>query len=94
MTIDNFLNELETSKILGTETIDFIQNSDEIGNLLVNHFRENKNRNLALKLLEKFSEIRNQPYPNNYDIGCEALMLSAYILCLHQNIEDWEYKNY
>lgn len=88
MTIDNFLHELENSKPLSVETIHFVQNDDEIGKLLINHFRENKNRDLALKLLEKFSEIRNQPYPNNYDIGSEALMLSAYILGLHQNIED------
>jgi len=88
MTIDNFLYELENSKPLSLETIDFVQNDREIGKLLVNHFKENKNRDLALKLLEKFSKIRNQPYPNNYDIGSEALMLSAYILGLHQNIED------
>jgi len=88
MTIDNFLYELENSKPLSLETIDFVQNDREIGKLLVNHFKENKNRDLALKLLEKFSKIRNQPYPNNYDIGSEALMLSAYILGLHHNIED------
>ncbi|MDQ8015152.1 MAG: hypothetical protein REI96_22085 [Flavobacterium nitrogenifigens] len=88
MSIDNFLYELENSKTLSVETIDFIQTDDEVGRLLVNHFKKNKNRDLALKLLERFSEIRNQPYPNGYDIGIEALMLSAYILGLHQNIED------
>lgn len=88
MTIENLLEEFENNRSLSIHSIKYIQTDNEIGKKLINHFRKNKNRDFALCLIDNLTEIRNQPYPNGYEMETETLMFSAYLLGLHQNVED------
>jgi hypothetical protein len=96
MTVDNLLAEFKNTKTFSAESINHIKDDAEIRKLLIQYFKKNKNRDFALHLLERTTEIRNLPYPDGYDMGIDTLMLSSYILGLHQNIEDclkiWEAK--
>ncbi|WP_347065395.1 hypothetical protein [Flavobacterium sp. WV_118_3] len=96
ITLENLLNEFDTTKSFHLETIKAIGNNDTIGGELVDYFIKNKDRDFALQFVESASEARNQPYPNGYDVGVQTLMLASYILGLHQNVEDclkiWESK--
>lgn len=88
MTINNLLSEFENNKSLSIDSIKYIQTNTEIGKELITYFKKNKNRDFALCLIDKFIKIRKEPYPNGYEMGIETLMFSAYLLGLHQNIED------
>ena len=96
MTAEQLLNEFKENNSLSTATIEYLDTDEKIGKELVFYFRKNKNRDLALHLLEKAIEIRSQPYPNGYDMSGVILMLFSYILGMHKNMEDclkiWEAK--
>nr|WP_294934845.1 hypothetical protein [uncultured Flavobacterium sp.] len=88
MSIDNLIAEFDRNKSFTTESIELIQTNNQIGKRLVQHFRKNKHRDFAVHLLEQLTEIRKQPYPAGNEMDAATLMLSGYILGLHQNVED------
>lgn len=88
MTLQTLLQEFDQTQTFSRETILAIEKHEYIGGELVQYFLENKNREWAYRFLKSAAEIRNEPYPNGYDIGVGALMLAGYILGLHGNIED------
>lgn len=94
MDIKTILDDFHKDKIISDETIDSIQNDDELRIAFVNHFRQHKDREFALALLDTFISIRQDP---NGEMPAENLMFACYILGLHNQIEDslkiWEAKN-
>ncbi|NHA05947.1 hypothetical protein G7092_19205 [Mucilaginibacter sp. HC2] len=93
MNIDTILNDFHQTNNIGEETINHIKNDPELRAALVNYFKQQHDREFAIKLLDTFIEIRKQP---NGDMPAEDLMLASYILGLHGHIEDclkiWEAK--
>jgi hypothetical protein len=94
MTINTILKTFNKDKIISDKIIDSIKNDRELRIAFINYFRQNKNREFALALLDKFISIRQDP---NSKMPAENLMFACYILGLHNNIEDslkiWEAKN-
>lgn len=94
MDVKTILENYHKDEIISEDLVNSIQNNNELRKDLVFHFRRNKDKGFALKLLETFITIRQQP---NGNITAEDLMLSCYILGLHNQIEDclkiWEAKN-
>lgn len=88
MNAEAIIQEFDQTQTFNRETILAIENHEYIGRELVQYFLENKNREWALGFIKKAVEIRSEPYPKGYDVGAETMMLSGYILGLHQNIED------
>lgn len=94
MTIEKILENFHKAKTISDETIDSIQNDNELRIAFVNHFRQHKDREFVLALLDTFISIRQDP---NGEMPAENLMFACYIVGLHNQIEDslkiWEAKN-
>lgn len=94
MTIKTILENFHKDTTISDETIDSIQNDNELRIAFVNHFREHKDREFSLALLNAFIAVRQDPSGEMPD---ENLMFACYILGLHNQIEDslkiWEAKN-
>ena len=99
MTVKEILDGFHEENAITTETIKAIQNDNLLRANLVNYFRTNRNREFTLALLNKFIAIRiladNEELSNGI-MPMEDLMLSCYILALHNHTEDalkiWEAK--
>lgn len=89
----DIINELEETKQLSAETIEQIEENEELRYDLVNYFSTNKNRTFALELLRILTNIRRD---HDGIMSGESLMLACYILGKHNQIEDcmaiWETK--
>lgn len=85
MEVSYILEEFNNTQNISVSTINFISNDNKgIRMELVSHFRQNKNRQFALALLDKCIEMRKS------EVGLPGndLMLASYILGLHNTIED------
>lgn len=93
MDIKTILENFHKGKKISEETIDSIQNDNELRRDLVNYFRQEKDRDFVINLLDTFISIRQ----DDGDMPYEDLMLACYILGLHNQVEDslkiWEAKN-
>jgi hypothetical protein len=93
----NPFNELIIKIIASTKVpksfADLVENDRSFRKVLHGYFIQQKNRDFALKLLEKFIKIRKEP---SISLSAESLMLACYILGMHQQTEDclkiWEAK--
>lgn len=99
MTIKEILDGFHERNAINADTITAIQNEAAVRLSLVNYFRTNHDRKFALALLNKFIAIRlsaDNEELSNGTMPMEDLMLSCYILALHNHIEDalkiWEAK--
>ena len=91
MTIKEILDGFHEENAITTEIIKAIQNDNALRVNLVNYFRLNQNREFALALLNKFISIRisaNNEELSNGIMPIEDLMLSCYILTLHNHVAD------
>ncbi len=93
MTIKTILENFHKDKTISDETIDSIQNDIELKIAFINHFRQHKDREFVLALLDTFIAVRQDP---SGEMPAENLMFACYILGLHNQIEDslkiWEAK--
>jgi len=93
MDIKTILDEFHKDKTISNDTIASIQNDNNLRFAFVNHFRQYKDREFALAVLDRFISIRQDP---NCKMSAENLMFACYILGLHNHIEDslkiWEAK--
>lgn len=99
MTIQEILDGFNYEKAIGPETIKALQEESELRKQLINHFRQKKDREFALALLNKFINIRASSSDAELSEGAmsmEDLMLACYILGLHNQVADvlkiWEAK--
>ncbi|MEP6845037.1 MAG: hypothetical protein ABI861_03510 [Panacibacter sp.] len=94
MDIKTILENFYKDKTISEVEINTIKNDNKLRIELANYFRQNKDRDFALCLLDTFISIRQQP---NGEMPAENLMLACYILGLHNQVEDclkiWEAKN-
>jgi len=93
MNTKTILDIFHIEKNLPHELIHLIQNDRMLRADLVSYFRQNKGREFATFLLDKFIFIRKAP---KGEMPFEDLMLACYILGLHNQVEDclkiWEAK--
>jgi len=97
MTVTEFIESATLPDGITKEMVIELQDNKELRKGFVHHFREHKNRDFALALLNKIVEIRNTP--SNADdtfIEGETLIYGCYLLGLNGYVEDalkvWEVK--
>lgn len=94
MQIIEIITELTQSNDLSDESIEQIEENNNVRIGLVRYFDENENRELALRLLKIFGSLRQDSASN---ISGDTLMLACYILGKHKHTEDcliiWETKS-
>ncbi|NUY79498.1 hypothetical protein HUK80_01215 [Flavobacterium sp. MAH-1] len=89
MKASEILLQFDENKSISQTALDLLADEEHpLRQELVHEFRNHKNRDFALALLEAFASIRRRPYPENYDIGCTSLMFASYLLGMHGEISD------
>jgi hypothetical protein len=78
--IENFYKE----KTISQEVIYAIDTDNQLRIDLINYFRQNKDRDFVLHLLDLLVSLRKYPAK----VSGESIMLACYILGLHNQIED------
>jgi len=88
MTAQQLINSYNINKIIANDIVIAIDEDDELRKDIIRYFRLNKNRELALTLLHKITELRSIINTHNLPASGDSIMLCCYILGLHGHIED------
>lgn len=93
MTTEDIINELKTTSNLSSETIEEIEDNENLRIEMVQYFSQYLNREFALNFLNLLIELRKK---DDLGISGDSLMLACHILGKHKQVEDclkvWEAK--
>jgi hypothetical protein len=94
MEIETLIDKYSQRKQISEDEIQQIRANRELREGLCSYFREHKNRDFAIELLNTLIFLRKDPEKK---ISIDDLMLASYILGFHQQIKDslliWKAKN-